>query len=273
MKCKICNTDSDKYLDSTIFKEKISISYFKCQNCDFIQTEEAYWLDKAYSSAITKSDIGLVYRNLSNAEWIEKIVLSLMPHVKTCLDYAGGYGMYVRLMRDKGFDFYWQDDYCENIFAQHFIGSLDTNYDVVTAFEVFEHLPNPLKTIELLLNKANYLFFTTTTTDDIKDVVDFNNWWYRGEASGQHISFYSTKNLQYIADKHKVYYYSYNNGGMHLFSKQKIDSNLVATFNEDKKKSVLTNLNNKFFGQKELQIRESLLQSDYNKIISNELNS
>ncbi len=36
------------------------------------------------------------------------------------LDYAGGYGVFTRLMRDIGFDFYWHDPYTQNLFANGF---------------------------------------------------------------------------------------------------------------------------------------------------------
>ncbi len=51
--------------------------------------------------------------------------------------------MFVRLMRDNGFDFYRSDRQCENLFAKGFEASLDVSpsYELLTAFEVFEHLP------------------------------------------------------------------------------------------------------------------------------------
>ena len=63
IKCKICGDDSLWY-DSAVILKKYKIAYFKCPHCGFIQTEEPYWLDEAYSSAITSSDIGLMQRNV-----------------------------------------------------------------------------------------------------------------------------------------------------------------------------------------------------------------
>jgi len=31
------------------------------------------------------------------------------------LDYAAGYGLFVRLMRDAGYNFRWSDLYCQNL--------------------------------------------------------------------------------------------------------------------------------------------------------------
>ncbi len=38
---------------------KYDVQYYQCVITGFIQTEEPYWLEEAYSSAITKLDIGL----------------------------------------------------------------------------------------------------------------------------------------------------------------------------------------------------------------------
>jgi len=34
------------------------------------------------------------------------------------LDYAAGYGLFVRLMRDAGYNFRWSDLYCQNLFVR-----------------------------------------------------------------------------------------------------------------------------------------------------------
>ena len=46
-------------------------------------------------------------------------------------------------MRDKGYDFYWQDIYSKNLYATDFEYTKNTKYEMLTAYEVFEHLPDP----------------------------------------------------------------------------------------------------------------------------------
>jgi hypothetical protein len=36
------------------------------------------------------------------------------------IDYGGGYGLFVRLMRDAGFDYYWFDKFCDNVLSKGF---------------------------------------------------------------------------------------------------------------------------------------------------------
>ncbi len=65
------------------------------------------------------------------------------------MDWAGGHGLFVRLMRDQGFDFHWQDDYAENILAKpHIFARTQVPVSAVTAFEVFEHVADPLSFVE-----------------------------------------------------------------------------------------------------------------------------
>ena len=119
MKCKICDNNSTLFSKSQILN-KHEINYYLCKNCGFLQTEEPYWLDEAYSQAITSTDIGTVSRNY-NLALISRVVLNTFFNVdKQFVDYGGGYGLFVRLMRDFGFDYYRQDKYCENIFAKNF---------------------------------------------------------------------------------------------------------------------------------------------------------
>ena len=61
--CKICSAETTFIFNGKILN-KYNINYFRCPNCDFIQTENPYWLEEAYGSAISSLDIGLVGRNI-----------------------------------------------------------------------------------------------------------------------------------------------------------------------------------------------------------------
>ena len=62
--CLICNHEIKKIFNTDVLN-KYKVDYFQCLNCNFIQTEKPYWLDEAYSDAITKLDIGIIYRNIN----------------------------------------------------------------------------------------------------------------------------------------------------------------------------------------------------------------
>ncbi len=119
MTCKICGKENKFVFKAKILK-KYEISYFHCENCGFLQTEEPYWLAESYKSPINISDTGYLSRNINLSKIVTTLLVSFFDYKKKFLDYAGGYGVFVRLMRDIGFDFYWYDKYTQNLFARGF---------------------------------------------------------------------------------------------------------------------------------------------------------
>ena len=117
--CPICDSERKEIFTAKILHQ-YEIKYFLCDNCGLLQTEEPFWLNEAYSSAIADTDTGIVARNLSISKKLTCILYFLFNKEGKYLDIAGGYGLLTRLMRDIGFDFYWQDVYCQNIFAEGF---------------------------------------------------------------------------------------------------------------------------------------------------------
>lgn len=71
------------------------------------------------------------------------------------LDYAECYGVFVRLMRDIGFDFYWQDKYTQNLFARGFEYNGNDAIESITTLRVLEHFANPIEEVEKMLGISN----------------------------------------------------------------------------------------------------------------------
>tara|TARA_Y100000741_G_C18206839_1_gene539994 strand:- start:125 stop:1033 length:909 start_codon:yes stop_codon:yes gene_type:complete len=224
LKCKICSCANELLFEKLILT-KYSIKYYVCTDCSFIQTEDPYWLDEAYNDTITKLDIGLIERNIKYSNKLNLILREYCNINGKFLDFGGGYGMLVRMMRDKGFDFYRQDEYTDNLFSENFdINDLiiKEKFEALTAIEVFEHLVNPMLEIKKMLEYSDTIFFTT-------ELVSFNSeniedWWYIAPETGQHISFYNINSLRYIAKYYDLNFYS-DNVRFHLFSKQSFKKN------------------------------------------------
>lgn len=219
MKCKVCTQNSEFFSEGVIL-EKHKIKYYKCDNCGFIQTEEPYWLDESYSDVINRSDVGYVTRNLLYSKYTKLIIFAFFNSKRKFIDYGSGYGLFVRLMRDYGLDYYWEDKYCENIFVKDFVADKpEKNYELLTAFEVFEHVVEPIHDIKEMLKFSDSIFFSTYLIPN--NYPKPNEWWYYALDTGQHISFYSLKTMHYIAKENDLNFYS-NGRNLHLLTKKRI---------------------------------------------------
>lgn len=201
-RCPICASNMEKLFSTTVLL-KYDVDYFRCLDCGLIQTEQPYWLDEAYDSAITDLDVGLVQRNLELSEKVSWIIDRYFDTRQRFLDFAGGYGLFVRLMRDKGFNFSHHDDFCDNLFAKYFslsdLDNADLQFELVTAFEFFEHVSDPIIHCKKMLSLSDSILFTTELAPDYIKSVD--DWWYFIQETGQHITFYSRQSLILLAQK------------------------------------------------------------------------
>ncbi|MCX7984585.1 MAG: class I SAM-dependent methyltransferase [Bacteroidetes bacterium] len=220
--CKICNTTTNYAFQATILN-KYTIEYYVCPTCDFLQTEEPFWLEEAYRNPINVYDTGLLTRNYEFSTIITIIIYFFFDYRKTFLDYGGGYGLLTRTMRDIGFDFFHYDPITPNLFARGFEhNDKNQHYELVTAIECFEHFNNPIHDIEKILSLSRNVFFTTELRPQH---LPEQTWWYYGFEHGQHISFYSSKTLSFLAQKYNLYYI--NLGSCHLLTSKKLNPLLI----------------------------------------------
>lgn len=193
------------------------MDYFDCATCDYVQTEQPTWLKHAYSSAINTVDTGILWRNQLNVRRVIMTLLALGKLKGLVLDHAGGYGILVRMLRDAGVDARWRDKYCENLLARGFEAD-DGGADLVTAFEVFEHLEHPLVELRRLLETSPAVLISTelAPTDGVVP-----NWWYLGSEHGQHIGFFRHATLHYMAEQ-LACQLATDGRSLHLFSTRPI---------------------------------------------------
>jgi hypothetical protein len=182
--------------------DQFDIAYERCNKCGFLQTEEPFWLEQAYQQPLSAADTGLVSRPISLAPVIEAIIRRGFDLRGRYLDYGGGTGLFVRLMRDRGFDFFRQDRYVEPIFCRYFdledLPDQDRRFEIVTAFELIEHLPRPAIEISEMLKLTDSIICSTELIPN-GSVNDIESWWYLGIDHGQHISFFTRDSLSALA--------------------------------------------------------------------------
>lgn len=266
MNCSICSGKSESVFKALLLN-KYTIHYYQCNSCKFIQTESPFWLQEAYGSAITSLDLGLVKRNLELSTLTEFIIKKCFNFHSSFLDYAGGYGLFVRLMRDKGLDFYWTDQYCENLFAKDQDIKSNTSlskFELVTAFEVFEHLVDPLEEIKRIFSFSDSILFSTELQPP-KGLKKAEDWWYFMPEIGQHVSLFSEESLKVIAEKFNCYLFS-NKTSIHLLTPKKLKEDPFKVYG---KKSFLERGLEKALGlvsgnNSKIELK-SLLEGDYMK--------
>jgi hypothetical protein len=193
--CRLCGAPASPIFRQTIL-DRHDAAYFQCAVCDLIQTEPPYWLDEAYASALCAADTGAIHRNLLTADLTTALarLLGLTPRSR-CLDYGGGHGVFVRMMRDRGFDFRLHDRYAENLFAPGFEADPGAPFDLVTAFEVVEHFADVATDLKRLFGSRPRCLLISTQLHRGHEP----GWWYYTPHTGQHIAFYSEKTMRRIA--------------------------------------------------------------------------
>jgi len=259
MLCKICDSHIPSKFDVAKVLKKYKVSYYQCSKCGFIQTEEPYWLEESYSDAIARNDIGILSRNLAMIGPVQATILTFFDCNAQYIDYGGGYGLFVRLMRDRGYEFFHYDKFAPNLFAQGFEQDEVENihYELLTAFEVFEHLTNPIDEIREMLNFSSNILFTSLLVPVPPPALE--SWWYYSLDYGQHVALYTLKSLEVLAQRLNLNLYT-NQHSFHLLTNRNL-SQIVFRGISSSKISGLVN----FLLRKRLTY-QSLLSSDYESL-------
>jgi len=213
--CRVCNSISTKLFIAELLG--CAVQYFECSHCGYVQTESPFWLDRAYAEVINDSDTGILWRSQANAQVVLMTLLSLQAKRERVVDFAGGYGLLVRQLRDLGVDALWRDKYCTNLVVRGFEHK-DESAILVTAFEVLEHFVEPVKELDYMLTIAPNVLLST----EIMPVPTPAQceWWYYGREHGQHIGFYRLRTLQFIAERLGCRLLSY--GCYHLITRDNL---------------------------------------------------
>ena len=182
-----------------------AIYYSLCKDCGFCFAPAiAKWSPEEFERKIYNNDYIHVDPDYVEARpgSFRDILISLFGEFSDSfshLDYGGGSGRLSKLLQDAGWRSLSYDPFANKEVDHTQLG----RFDLITAFEVFEHVPNPLELMErlsTLLTPEGVIFFSTQLSDGHVQAGQRLNWWYAAPRNG-HISLFSKAALQYLAQK------------------------------------------------------------------------
>jgi hypothetical protein len=216
IKCRLCESDAVKKFNTKILN-KYNVVYYECSGCRSLQTQNPYWIDESYSELDFNLDTGALQRNMNN--FAACYALCKILSVNNIVDFGAKDGLLCRFLRDHQINCFAYDKYSKPSYSIDFQATIDLGpVDMLMAFEVLEHLPNPITDLDEIFsfNPSYVLVSTEIYTGQGED------WWYLAKEGGQHIFFYSVEAINIIAKKYR---YSVTKiGNMILFFKSDIEN-------------------------------------------------
>jgi hypothetical protein len=196
--CAVCGTQTVHFAVARVLK-KYDAEFRRCPHCGLIVNPDPHWLGEAYGDTIYEGDEGLLRRCQIQSMVTGAVIRAEGIKSGRFLDWAGAYGTLTRMMRDKGFDYWTNDPYVTNVLAKGYDGDLSDGYDLITAFEVVEHLEDPIAALaEVAKFTGRLLISTHLQPQDAPPQPD--DWWYYQLDSGQHIALHTQKSLSLLAE-------------------------------------------------------------------------
>ena len=195
--CRLCD-GAATFRFSRLVLDKHPVAYWRCDRCGSLQTDAPYWLDESYQTVHSAADTGMAARTLQMAQATSLLLKLLGVGAEAlCLDWGGGNGLFCRMMRDQGYNFLNEDKYAAPFYAAGFAlnRAAVSHCDVITSFEVFEHLSNPSAELAEIFGFRPLLWiFSTQLYEDQED-----GWNYLAPRTGRHVFFYGQKGLDRVA--------------------------------------------------------------------------
>lgn len=192
--CRLCGADAAHGFDLTILRRH-PVRFYRCTRCASLETEPPHWLDEAYADGRPVRDVWMAGRT-ERARVLVLLTLRLLGMSgATLIDWGGGNGLLVRMLRDAGIDAYLADKYASNYYAVGFEAAQGQRAGVMTAFEVFEHADDPRQLMTEMTAHAPEVILLSTDLYAGEDA----GWSYLHPDSGKHVFFYTRAGMQLLA--------------------------------------------------------------------------
>lgn len=215
MKCPVCKTSMQPFL------KKAGYVLFECETCDLkitdFNNDYESFVRKFYSKGyFTGSQKHAAYENYKEDKpFIKKNMQVFLDKIKKykkngkLLDVGCALGFLIEMANDQGYDAYGFDpskyaiDEAKKLIGNRVkLGSIQSvrypknSFDIITLFDVFEHLKDPMKDtkkLRSLLKKNGIIVIATGDTGSLYARVFKRKWTFYNPP--QHIYHFNKKNL------------------------------------------------------------------------------
>lgn len=210
-RCQVCNAMAP-LLDTVDFNKSCEelrgkrlpwsgtpVRYYQCIGCGFCFAPEIQaWSREQFAASIYNDDYRTVDpdyvrdRPVGNAQAVDEAFGASKQRLRH-LDYGGGSGLLSATLRERGWDSSSYDPFVDVSTNVRDLGT----YDMVTAFEVFEHVPDVqvlLDELDTLCRPDGLILFSTLVSDGQIVRGRKLTWWYASPRNG-HISLFSRRSL------------------------------------------------------------------------------
>ena len=183
------------------------VYYYRCPDCGFLFTRSFDdWRPEDFAQFIYNRDYQTLDPDYAEirpqhcARLLEDLFGERLKALRL-LDFGGGSGSLARLLRESGCAAASIDPFGDN--AATSPPAAGGRYDIVTAFEVFEHVADPvgcLQEIDRLLEPDGLLLVSTRINDGDEGRASIGpplSWWYASPRNG-HIALHSRRSLRLL---------------------------------------------------------------------------
>lgn len=194
----------------------VPIYYYICGVCGFcLAPEFSRWSLEQFEREIYNDSYSLIDPDYLNERPINnaKVLLSLFHEQKSQirhLDYGGGNGLLSKQLREQEWNSASYDPFVDRDLNMSHLG----RFNLVTAFEVFEHVPDVRRLMSdllLLLDPKGVILFSTLLSNNHIKAGERITWWYASPRNG-HISLFSRDSLCHLAARANLNFASFSEG-------------------------------------------------------------